>query len=53
MVLFVMTGSRGGTGVPDPPGKLQVAICFLRNIGTDLPREGVQLHLEEGPYGPL
>ena len=26
-----------GTGGTDPPGKSQVAICFLRNTGTDPP----------------
>ena len=31
-----MGGSRGG---PDPLGKSQVAIGFLRNSGSDLPLE--------------
>ena len=49
MVWLVMGGSRGGTGGPDPLEKSQVAICFLRNTGTVLPREAV----EGGPYGHL
>ena len=32
-------GSREGAGGPDPPGKSQVAIGFLRNTGTNRPRE--------------
>ena len=56
MVICILSekncGSRGGTGgpgPPPPPGNSQVAIGFLRNTGTDLPREAVgQLHtLEE------
>ena len=43
-----MRGSRGrgGTGGPNPPVKSQVAIGFLRNSGTDPPREAI------GPLGP-
>ena len=41
----------GGTGGPDPPlppGKIQVAIGFLRNTGTDLPREAIgQIHTSQ------
>ena len=35
----------GGTGGPDPPGKSQVAIGFLRNTSMDPPREAI------GPKG--
>ena len=56
-----------GRGVPGPPWKSH-AVGFVRNTGTDLPREAigpdgspsrsnwtpqVQLLLEGGPYGPL
>ena len=38
-----MGGSRGGS---DPPGKSQLTIGFLRNSGTDLPREAIGLLLK-------
>ena len=54
-----MGGSRGsgGTGGPDLPGKLQVAIGFIRNTGMNL----LEKHLDPkgpnasrgGSYGPL
>ena len=49
---------EGGRGSGPPPGKSQVAICFLRNTGNDLHREtigpkGVQLLVEGRPHGPL
>ena len=34
-------------------GKSYVSIGFHRNSGTDSPREGVQLLLVGGSYGPL
>ena len=48
----------GGAWGPAPPCKITICyICYLRNTGTDLPREAigpqVQLFLEGGPYGPL
>ena len=33
--------SRGGTGDRTPPGKSQVVISFLRNTGTNPPREAI------------
>ena len=41
-----------GQGVWTTPGKLQLAIGFLRNAGTDTPREAIE-PLEGSPYGPL
>ena len=39
--------SRAVTGVQTPPpGKSQVAICFLRNTGTDLLREAIGHHMK-------
>ena len=50
-------GSRwggGGGGCPDPPGKSQVAICFLGNTGMDPPREAIiQRAINGGLYDPL
>ena len=40
-----MGGFKEGTGDPDPPGNLQVDICFLRNTGTDPLEKG-------GPCSP-
>ena len=37
-----------GTGCPDPPGKSQVGIGFLRNTGTDSP-----LEKQLDPMGPI
>ena len=37
----------GGTGGPDPPGKSQVALGYLRNSGMGTPREVIR------PNGPL
>ena len=34
-----MGGSREGTLGPDPPGKSQITICFLKNTGMDLFKE--------------
>ena len=53
----LMGGSRGKVRDPDPPGKSQVAIGYLRNSVTD-PLEKqldhwVQILLEGGPYSPL
>ena len=43
-----MPGSRGGgQDPPPPPVKSQMAIGFLRNTGTDHPREAIGLY---GPY---
>ena len=36
-----MCRPREGTGGLDPPGKLPVAISFLRNTDTDPPREAI------------
>ena len=41
-----MSGSRGGGGL-DRPGNSHVGIGFLRNTGTDTPREAI------GPLGPI
>ena len=46
-------GDRG-SGPPPPPGKSQVARGFLRNSGTDIPREAIgTMLLEGGQYGCL
>ena len=38
-------GGGGGDRGSGPPGKSQMAICFLRNPGTERPREAI------GPIG--
>ena len=41
-----MGGSSGGdrgSGCPPPHGKLQVAIGFLRNTGTDPPQQAMRV----------
>ena len=50
-----MSGPRGGSG---PPGKSQVAVCFLRNTGTNTSRKAigplwVKWLLNRGSYSPL
>ena len=40
-MFFLWGGSGGGQGFPDPPGKSQVAIGFLKSTGTDPPREAI------------
>ena len=42
-----------GKGVRTPHVKSHVALGFLRNTGTDHAREGAQLLLEGGQFGPL
>ena len=43
-----MDESRRETGGPDPSGNSQVAIGFLRNSGTEPPRESIEIIGEEG-----
>ena len=52
---ITQTGHDGeGGGGPDPPGKSQVAICFLGNTGMDPPREAIiQGAINGGLYDPL
>ena len=46
-----MSNPEGGEGVqtPPPPGKSQVAICFLRNTCTELPRKSIKPKGSKGP----